>query len=102
MRSDNLDMQTISTQSALFDPELATASDVMMAVCCVATRYALNPSLELAMLALRLAGNLSAPEVAKDEKVAEVAEMLITQWNSVLIEHQRIEASVMPQHDLLQ
>ena len=89
-------------RSSLFDPELPTASDVMVAICCVTTRYALNPSIDLAKLALRLAGNLSAPEIAKSEHLEEVARNLVTQWGSVLTEYQLMEASIMPQHDLLQ
>lgn len=102
MHPNNLKRPVLKAQSALFDPDLPTAGDVMVAICCVTTRYALNPSLDLAKLALRLAGNLNAPEVVKSEYLEEVAKKLVTQWDSVLTEYQLIEASVMPQHDLLQ
>ena len=102
MQSNNLKRSIVKAQSSLFDPDLPTAGDVMVAICCVTTRYALNPSLDLAKLAFRLAGNLSAPEVAKSEHIKEVAKTLIKQWDSVLTEYQVIEASVLPQHQLLQ
>lgn len=102
MHSNNMKTTMEKAQSALFDPDLPTANDVMAAICCVTTRYALNPSVDLAKLALRLAGNLSAPEVTKTEHLAEIAKTLIAQWDSVLTEYQLIEASVMPQHDSLQ
>jgi hypothetical protein len=40
-----------------FDPDLPTANHVLNAIACVASQYALNPSLHLAKLALRLATN---------------------------------------------
>lgn len=73
MDPNNLKRSVLKAQSALFDPDLPTAGDVMVAICCVTTRYALNPSLDLAKLALRLAGNLNAPEVVKSEYLEEVA-----------------------------
>ena len=102
MHSDGLKTSIERNPSALFDPDLPTANDVMAAICCVTTRYALNPSIDLAKLALRLAGNLSAPEVVKSDYLEVVAKKLVTQWDSVLTEYQLIEASAMPQHDLLQ
>lgn len=94
--------QNFKNHSALFDPELPTATDVMAAICCVATQYALNPSMELAKLALVLANNLSAPEYAKTRYIEEVARKLMMQWDSVLEEYKVIEASVMPQHYFVQ
>ena len=88
--------------SALFDPELPTAKDVLMAISCVATQYALNPSLDLAKVALNLANNLNAPEYAEAKSIEEVAKRLRQQWDSVVEEYQTIEASIMPQHGLLQ
>ncbi len=85
-----------------FDPDLPTARDVLMAISCVATQYALNPSLQLAKLALSLANNLHAPEYAEAEAVEEVAHRLTAQWDSVVEEYLLVEASVMPQHQLLQ
>jgi hypothetical protein len=98
MQTEKITLPNISESSALFDPELPTATDVMSAICCVATQYALNPSVDLARLALRLANNLSAPEYAQSRYIEEVAKKLIMQWDSVLEAFQVIEASVMPQH----
>ena len=91
-----------SVHSILFDPELPTTNDVLIAISCVATRYALNPSYELAKVALGLAGNLNAPEYAEAESVVEVAKNLKQQWGDVVEEYQALEASIMPQHGLLQ
>jgi len=102
MHTDNLKTTIAEGKSSLFDPELPTANDVMVAICCVTTGYALNPSIDLAKLALRLAGNLSAPEVNKSEHLDAVAKTLIEQWKSVLTEYQLIDISVMSQHNLLQ
>lgn len=85
-----------------FDPDLPTARDVLMAISCVATQYALNPSLHLAKLALSLANNLQAPEYAEADTVEEVAHRLTAQWDSVVEEYLVVEASVMPPHQLLQ
>lgn len=85
-----------------FDPELPTARDVLMAISCVATQYALNPSLHLARLALSLASNLQAPEYAEDDMVAEVAQRLTAQWDRVVEEYLVVEANVMQSHHLLQ
>lgn len=88
--------------SALFDPELPTAKDVLMAISCVATQYALNPSFDLAKAALNLANNLNAPEYAEAKSIEAVAKRLRLQWDCVVVEYQTIEASIMPQHGLLQ
>jgi hypothetical protein len=88
--------------STLFDPELPTVKDVLMAISCVATQYALNPSYDLAKVALGLANNLNAPEYAEAKSIEEVAKKLKLQWDSVVEEYQTIEASIMPQHSLLQ
>lgn len=85
-----------------FDPDLPTARDVLMAISCVATQYALNPSLHLAKLALSLATSLRAPEYAEVETLEEVAHRLTAQWDSVVEEYLIVEAGVMPQHQLLQ
>lgn len=102
MQTENSTAQGFNECSALFDPELPTATDVMAAICCVATQYALNPSMDLAKLALGLANNLSAPEYAQTRYIEEVAKKLMMQWDSVLEEYKVIEASVMPQHYLVQ
>ena len=87
---------------AKYDPELPTAKDVLLAISCVATQYAMNPSLDLAKTALNLANNLNAPEYAEAEVIEEVARRLTMQWDSVVEEYLIVEASVMPQHALLQ
>ena len=45
-----MQIQTVQVghHSKLFDPELPTAKEVMAAMCCVATQYALNPTLDMA------------------------------------------------------
>jgi hypothetical protein len=102
MQSEQSSVTNLTAQSALFDPELPTATDVMLALSSVATQYALNPSADLAKLALGLAKNLSAPEYAETRYIAEVAKKLIMQWSSVVAEFQLIEAGLLPQHNVLQ
>lgn len=102
MQTEHSTSPSIGKPSALFDPELPSATDVMAAICCVATQYALNPSVDLAKLALGLANNLSAPEYAKSRYIEEVAKKLMMQWDSVLEEFQIIEASVLSQHHSVQ
>ncbi len=87
---------------AEFDPELPTAQDVLMAISCVATQYAVNPSLNLAKTALNLANNLSAPEYTNAASIKVVAQQLMQQWDSVVEEYLLIEASVMTQQTTLQ
>ncbi len=102
MQRENTSVTNLTAPSALFDPELPTAMDVMMALSCVATQYALNPSADLAKLALGLAKNLSAPEYAETRYIAEVAKKLMMQWSSVVAEFQLVEAIKLPQHNVLQ
>lgn len=91
-----------SVLKAKFDPELPTARDVLMAISCVATQYAMNPSLGLAKTALILANNLNAPEYADGASIQEVAQRLTMQWDAVVEEYLFIEASVMPSQAILQ
>jgi hypothetical protein len=102
MKLKDLSITAQREHSAMYDPDLPTTSDVMAAICCVATQYAINPSMDLAKLALSLANNLSAPEYATTSYLKEVAKKLAKQWESVLAEYQIIEASILPQHALLQ
>jgi hypothetical protein len=88
--------------STLFDPDLPTAKEVMSAICCVATQYALNPSLDLAKLASILANKLTAPEYAESKLIVEVAKRLVFQWDEVLREHNCIQTQVMTAHSRLQ
>jgi hypothetical protein len=88
--------------SVLFDPELPTAKEVMGAICCVATRYALNPSFELAKTASILALKLTAPEYAESALITEIAKRLVSQWEDVLCEQAYVETQIMPSHHTLQ
>lgn len=85
-----------------YDPELPTANHVLTAIACVASQYALNPSLHLAKLALRLATNLLAPEYGHAQSTEEVAHRLIAQWDCIVEKYMALDASVIPQHQLLQ
>jgi len=76
-------------KSALYDPDLPTASEVMASLCCVATQYAKEPSLDLATLASSLANTLTAPEYAETKLIVTVAKRLAHQWDSVLREYKR-------------
>jgi hypothetical protein len=87
---------------ARFDPELPTARDVLVAISCVATQYAMNPSLGLAKTALTLANNLNAPEYADGPTIQEVAQRLTMQWDAVVEEYLLIEASVIRSQTMLQ
>lgn len=82
--------------SVLFDPELPTAKEVMAAMCCVATQYALNPTLEMAKSASSLAHKLAAPEYAETKLIVEIAKRLVYQWDEVLREHLYIETQLVP------
>jgi hypothetical protein len=76
-----------SSHSALFDPDLPTASSVMASLNCVAAQYAMHPSLALAELAAKLAYTLTAPEYAESNLVEEVAKNLVQQWDAVVHEY---------------
>ena len=88
--------------SKLFDPELPTAKEVMAAMCCVATQYALNPTLEMAQSASSLAHKLTAPEYAETKLIVEIAKRLVFQWDEVLREHLYIETQIMPANNTVQ
>ncbi len=79
--------------SALYDPDLPTASAVMASLCCVATQYASRPSIDLAHLASTLAYKLTAPEYAESQLITEVAKRLVYQWDQVVRECLREEAN---------
>jgi len=81
-----------STRSALYDPDLPTAGEVMASLCCVATQYAKEPSLDLATLASSLARTLTAPEYAETKLIVAVAKRLVYQWDSVLREYKNFSA----------
>ena len=77
--------------SSLFDPDLPTARDVMTSLCCVATQYASEPSLDLALLGFGLAQTLTAPEYAESDLIVRVSKQLLDQWQSLLHAHQECE-----------
>ena len=97
-----IQVASLKKPSVLFDPDLPTAKEVMAAICCVATQYALNPSIELAKTALTLAQKLTAPEYAETKLIVEIAKRLVSQWDEVLREHTYVQTQVMPAHSSLQ
>lgn len=74
-------------QSELFDPELPDANAVLVSLSCVATRYAINPSEDLALLGWRLAQTLTAPEYAESGLVVSAARQLTQEWRHLLDAH---------------
>ena len=88
--------------SKLYDPELPTAKEVMAAMCCVATQYAINPTLEMAQSASSLAHKLTAPEYAETKLIVEIAKRMVFQWGEILHEHQYIETQLVPASNTLQ
>lgn len=96
-------------QIAQFDPELPNANAVMASLCCVAAKYALDPSLDLAKLAADLAYKLMAPEYAESPLVVAVAKRLVVQWHTVVREEEHalcedllMVSQVMPAHEVMQ
>lgn len=74
--------------SHLFDPDLPTASAVLVSLSCVATRYAVNPSEDLALLGCGLAQTLTAPEYAESGLIQSAAKQLLKDWQALLQAHQ--------------
>lgn len=91
-----------TTHDAQYDPDLPDASAVMASLCCVATQYASNPSLELAKLAASLAHKLTAPQYAESKLVVEVAKRLVCQWGDVLFTQAADQSCVVPASQVLQ
>jgi len=85
---NNLNAKSLNNASALFDPDLPTASSVMASLNCVAVRFAINPSEDLAILAADLAYTLTAPEYAESSLIEEVAKNLVQLWDSVVNQYQ--------------
>ncbi|MDZ4099883.1 MAG: hypothetical protein U1E13_14485 [Methylophilaceae bacterium] len=89
-----------------FDPDLPNASAVMASLCCVASQYASQPSLELAKLASSWAHTLTAPHYAESKLIVEVAKRLVRQWDEVLdealSEQNEILRNLMPSSPYLQ
>lgn len=74
-------------ESDLFDPDLPTASAVLVSLSCVATRYATNPSEDLALLGCSLAQTLTAPEYAESGLIESAARQLLQDWQALLQAH---------------
>jgi hypothetical protein len=77
-----------ASASHLFDPDLPTASAVLVSLSCVATRYAVNPSEDLALLGCSLAQTLTAPEYAESGLIQSAAKQLLQDWQALLHAHQ--------------
>jgi uracil phosphoribosyltransferase len=97
-----LQMIDAKKMSVLYDPELPTANDMMAAICCVATHYAMKPSLSLAMLAADLALKFTAPEYAESILIKDISKRLLNQWDKIVEEHRNLEAELLPTHATLQ
>ncbi len=97
-----LQMVNAKKTSVLYDPELPTAKDIMAAICCVATHYAMKPSLDLAVLAADLALKFTAPEYAETILMKEISQRLLNQWDGIVSEYKNPEARVLPPHATLQ
>ena len=97
-----LQMLKANKTSMLYDPELPTANDMMAAICCVATHYAMKPSLDLAMLAADLALKFTAPEYAESILIKDISKRLLSQWDTIVEEHRNSEADFLPTHSTLQ
>lgn len=97
-----LQMVNAHKNSVLYDPELPTANDMMAAICCVATHYAMKPSLDLAMLAADLALKFTAPEYAESILIKDISKRLLNQWDKIVEEHRSSEADLLPTHATLQ
>jgi hypothetical protein len=90
-------MHVMNTQTdTQHDYYLPNANAVMASLCCVAARYAANPSLELATLAAELSRQLAAPRYAESRLVSEVAQRLIQQWEGIVSERTATFATLIP------
>jgi hypothetical protein len=89
-------MKMNAQTEAQHDYDLPNANAVMASLCCVAARYAANPSLELATLAAELSRQLAAPQYAESRLVSEVAQRLIRQWEEIVSERSAAFATLIP------
>jgi len=71
-----------------YDADLPDANAVMAAICCASSQYAVNPSVDLAMLIEDLAYKLSAPAYAESPLIEEVASRLLIQWSAIVDDQQ--------------
>ena len=85
-----------------FDAELPTARDVLVAICSVASQYAVNPSFELAETASNLSRKLAAPEYADSEQLIEIGNRLSSQWDLVLQEYLYVQSKLIRPNATLQ
>lgn len=95
-------VSALSAPSELFDPELPTAKELMAAICCVATQYALKPTQELAILASDLAKKLTAPEYAETKLIEDIAVRLVKQWTRIVSEYGSDDSWMLETHGTLQ
>ncbi len=80
----------------LYDPDFPNASAVLSALSCVSAQYVMNPSFELARLALSLAGKLAAPQYAETSLIPQIATQLQYQWDVILKNQIEALAIAMP------
>jgi hypothetical protein len=92
-------MQEHEQTKSLYDPDLPNASAVLSAISCVSVQYVINPSFELARLALSLANKLSAPQYAETQMIPQIARQLQTQWDVILQDQLEVLAMTMPSND---
>ena len=97
-----LQMVNAKKTSVLYDPELPTAKDIMAAICCVATHYAMKPSLDLAILAAELALKFTAPEYEESVLIKDISKRLLNQWENIVAEYEDEAVQVLPAHATLQ
>lgn len=83
----------VSPSGSMFDPDLPTASAVLVSLSCVATRYACNPSEDLAFLGWSLAQTLTAPEYAESSLITSAAKQLLQEWQALLDAHRQFSLS---------
>ncbi len=95
-------VSSLKAPSELFDPELPTSRELMAAICCVATQYALKPTQELAILASELAHKLTAPEYADTKLIEDIAERLVQQWTRIVSEYGAEDSWLLTSHNTLQ
>jgi hypothetical protein len=78
------------------DPDLPNATALMAALLAVTTRYASNPSVDLAELALQLSSTLTTAHYAESPLIQDVAQRVHAQWHEVLHAHEELFARVVP------
>jgi len=88
MKVRHMQVDYAAPASHLYDPDLPTANAVLVSLSCVATRYAANPSQDLALLGCSLAQTLTAPEYAESGLITNAAKQLLHDWQALLQAHQ--------------